>query len=46
MTATVENLFDVKGDRFAGGNPFALAARNEYTPLRPRTFRLGGAIGW
>ncbi|TCP93070.1 outer membrane receptor protein involved in Fe transport [Sphingomonas sp. PP-CE-1A-559] len=46
LTATVENVFDVKGDRFAGGNPFALAARNEYTPLRPRTFRLGGAIGW
>ncbi len=46
LTATVENVFDVKGDRFAGGNPFALAARNEYTPLRPRTFRLGGAIDW
>ena len=46
MTATVENLFDVKGDRFAGGNPFALAARNEYTPLRPRTFRLGASISW
>ena len=46
VTATVENLFDVKGDRFAGGNPFALAARNEYTPLRPRSFRLGGSINW
>ncbi len=45
-TATIENVFDVKGDRFAGGNPFALAARNEYTPLRPRTLRIGGAITW
>lgn len=46
LTATIENAFDVKGDRFAGGNPFALAARNEYTPLRPRTFRLGGSVAW
>ncbi len=46
VTTTIENLFDVKGDRFAGGNPFALSARNEYTPLRPRTLRVGGAIAW
>ncbi|MEG3151524.1 TonB-dependent receptor [Sphingomonas sp. ZT3P38] len=46
LTATLENLFDVKGDRFAGGNPFALAARNEYTPLRPRTLRIGGSLSW
>ena len=46
LTSGIENLFDVKGDRFAGGNPFALAARAEYTPLRPRTVRLGGSIAW
>lgn len=46
LSSTIENVLDVKGDRFAGGNPFALAARNEYTPLRPRTIRLGGAITW
>ena len=46
LTTTIENVLDVKGDRFAGGNPFALAARNEYTPLRPRTIRLGGSIAW
>ncbi len=46
VTTTIENVFDVKGDRFAGGNPFALAARNEYTPLRPRTLRIGGSIAW
>jgi outer membrane receptor protein involved in Fe transport len=46
LTGTIDNVFDVRGDRFAGGNPFALAARNEYTPLRPRTLRLGGAVAW
>lgn len=46
LTATIENLFDVKGDRFAGGNPFALAMRNEYTPLQPRTIRIGGSVSW
>lgn len=46
IDATLENLLDGKGDRFAGGNPFALGARNEYTPLRPRTLRLAGRIAW
>ena len=46
LSATIDNVFDVRGDRFAGGNPFALAARNEYTPLRPRTVRIGGSIAW
>ena len=46
VTVSVENVFDVTGDRFAGGNPFAQAMRNEYTPLRPRTVRIGGTIGW
>ncbi len=46
LTATVENVFDAKGDRFAGGNPFALLARRQYTPERPRTLRIGGSIAW
>ncbi|TXC71926.1 TonB-dependent receptor [Sphingomonas ginsenosidivorax] len=46
LTATIDNLFDGKGDRFAGGNPFGLAMRSEYTPLRPRTIRLGGTVAW
>ncbi len=46
LTANVENLWDVTGDRFAGGNPFAQALRDEYTPLRPRTIRIGGAVSW
>lgn len=37
----VENLLDTRGNRFALGNPFAVALRNEATPLRPRTVRLG-----
>lgn len=37
----IENLFDTRGNRFAIGNPFAVALRNEATPLRPRTIRIG-----
>jgi outer membrane receptor protein involved in Fe transport len=40
----IDNLFDVTGDRFASGNPFALAVRDAYTPLRPRSVRLGISI--
>ncbi|GAA0662744.1 outer membrane receptor protein involved in Fe transport [Sphingomonas insulae] len=46
LTATIDNVFDVTGDRFAGGNPFAQAMRDEYTPLQPRTVRIGGAVRW
>ncbi|WP_174273452.1 TonB-dependent receptor, partial [Sphingomonas bacterium] len=37
----VQNLLDVRADRFAIGNPFAVARRDERTPLRPRTLRVG-----
>ena len=37
----VANLFDVRGNRFAFGNPFGLETRNQLTPLRPRTVRVG-----
>ena len=46
LTVSIDNLFDVTGDRFAGGNPFAQAMRDEYTPLRPRTIRVGGTMHW
>ncbi|MBJ6123508.1 TonB-dependent receptor [Sphingomonas mollis] len=46
LTATLDNVFDVKGDRFAGGNPFVLTRRTQYTPLRPRTLKLGASIAW
>lgn len=43
---TVENALDSRGSRFAIGNPFGLAARDEVTPLRPRTIRLGLSTGF
>ncbi|MEO1027930.1 MAG: TonB-dependent receptor [Pseudomonadota bacterium] len=32
-----ENLLDEEANTFAFGNPFSLSARNQATPLRPRT---------
>ncbi|OYX66942.1 MAG: TonB-dependent receptor [Sphingomonadales bacterium 32-64-17] len=40
LTLSVTNLADVKGNRFALGTPFAVS-REQVTPLRPRTIRLG-----
>jgi iron complex outermembrane receptor protein len=37
----IDNLADVRGNRFALGNPFGISDRNQMTPLRPRTVRLG-----
>jgi outer membrane receptor protein involved in Fe transport len=41
LSLTVDNLLNTRGNRFAIGNPFGVAFRDEITPLRPRTFRLG-----
>ena len=41
LSFDVRNLGDVRGNRFAFGNPFSIAARNQITPLRPRTIRIG-----
>lgn len=41
VSVDVDNLFDVRGNRFAFGNPFRLETRNQLTPLRPRTVRVG-----
>lgn len=41
LSLGIDNLLDAKGNRFAIGNPFAIAARDEATPIRPRTVRLG-----
>jgi len=38
--AVLENIANGRGDRFAVGNPFQMLLRRQYTPLRPRTFRL------
>ena len=41
VTLGLTNLLDSAGNRFALGSPFAIDERDETTPLRPRTFRLG-----
>lgn len=41
VSLDLTNLGDVRGNSFAFGNPFGLAERNQMTPLRPRTIRLG-----
>jgi outer membrane receptor protein involved in Fe transport len=43
---TADNLLDTRGNRFAIGNPFGVAFRDEITPLRPRTLRLGVRRGF
>ncbi len=40
LTLGISNLTDEKGNRFALGTPFAIG-RDQITPLRPRTIRLG-----
>ena len=40
LTLSVTNLTDAKGNRFALGTPFAIG-RDQTTPLRPRTVRIG-----
>ena len=46
FSAALSNLADTHGDRFAVGNPFELIARDQYTPLRPRSVRLAMRIAW
>lgn len=36
-----ENLLDARGDTFAFGNPFSIRTIRQYTPLRPRSLRIG-----
>ena len=43
---TLDNLTDVRGNRFASGNPFALSARDLTTPLQPFNVRLGATIAF
>jgi outer membrane receptor protein involved in Fe transport len=46
LSLTVENLTDTHANRFAFGNPFSLANREQVTPMRPRTARIGAAISF
>jgi outer membrane receptor protein involved in Fe transport len=41
LSLTLSNLLDARGDRFALGNPFDVAAGRQTVPLRPRTLRIG-----
>lgn len=41
VTLSIDNALDARRNRFAIGNPFGVALRDEVTPLRPRTVRLG-----
>jgi outer membrane receptor protein involved in Fe transport len=40
VSATVSNILDTRGNRFALGTPFT-TGRDQVTPLRPRTLRIG-----
>ena len=41
LSLGVSNLFDAKENSFAFGNPFTVATGDQFTPLRPRSVRLG-----
>lgn len=44
LSATLDNMFDARGNRFASGNAVGLGSVSQYTPLRPRTLRLGVSV--
>jgi outer membrane receptor protein involved in Fe transport len=41
LSLALDNLSDTRANTFAFGNPFTLSGRDQITPLRPRTIRLG-----
>jgi iron complex outermembrane receptor protein len=41
VSLDVDNVADVRGNRFAFGNPFSVGNGAQLTPLRPRTVRIG-----
>jgi outer membrane receptor protein involved in Fe transport len=44
LSLDIANIGDARTNSFAFGNPFGLAQRDQMTPLRPRTVRLGVAV--
>ncbi len=46
VTLAADNLTNVVGNRFSLGNPTILVARQQTTPLRPRSVRLGASVGF
>lgn len=41
LMLNLDNAVNAKGNTFAFGNPFSVVRRDQATPLRPRTVRLG-----
>jgi len=41
ISLDIRNVGNIRANTFAFGNPFGVAARDQVTPLRPRTIRLG-----
>ncbi|MCX8474513.1 MAG: TonB-dependent receptor [Sphingomonas sp.] len=41
ISLALTNLLDARGNRFALGSPFLIRDRDQTTPLRPRSIRLG-----
>lgn len=46
LSARIDNMFDIKGDSFAFGNPFSIREGRQFTPLRPRTLTLSVRRSW
>ncbi len=46
LSVNMDNLFDIRGDSFSFGNPFAIREEAQYTPIRPRTLTLALARSW
>lgn len=41
LSLNIDNAANARGNTFAYGNPFSVVRRDQVTPLRPRTVRLG-----
>lgn len=46
LSLDVDNLLNGTANQFAFGNPFTLVVRDQGTPQRPRSARLGVAVDW
>jgi iron complex outermembrane receptor protein len=46
LSIDIDNIGNNRGNIFSFGNPFGVLARNQETPLRPRTIRVGLSARW
>lgn len=46
ISLDAQNLTNRTANQFAFGNPFMLVVRDQVTPLRPRSVRLGISVNW